>query len=93
MTDTAAPTATTDPIDNTAHYGTGGALDKTGFAWAVFEWARNPYYILIVIYIFAPYFARDVIGADIWPAVSWMAWTPRPPVERRMPAARPPSHR
>lgn len=48
-----------------SHHGTGGALGKTGFAWAVFEWARNPYYILIVIYIFAPYFARDVIGADI----------------------------
>lgn len=45
--------------------GEGGALDKTGFAWAVFEWARNPYYILIVIYIFAPYFARDIIGADL----------------------------
>ena len=39
-------------------------MGKTGFAWAVFEWARNPYYILIVIYIFAPYFARDIIGAD-----------------------------
>jgi len=45
--------------------GLGGALGKTGFAWAVFEWARNPYYILIVIYIFAPYFARDIIGADL----------------------------
>ncbi len=48
-----------------AHHGSGGALGKTGFAWAVFEWARNPYYILIVIYIFAPYFARDIIGADL----------------------------
>lgn len=45
--------------------GQGGALGKTGFAWALFEWARNPYYILIVIYIFAPYFARDIIGADL----------------------------
>lgn len=45
--------------------GTGGAMDKTGFAWALFEWARNPYYILVVIYIFAPYFARDIIGADL----------------------------
>ena len=45
--------------------GVGGPLDRTGFAWAVFEWARNPYYILIVIYIFAPYFARDIIGADL----------------------------
>ena len=48
-----------------SHHGKGGALGRTGLAWAVFEWARNPYYILIVIYIFAPYFARDVIGADI----------------------------
>ncbi|MBX7496321.1 MFS transporter [Qipengyuania sp. 6B39] len=47
------------------HGGDGGALGRTGFAWAVFEWARNPYYILIVIYIFAPYFARDIIGSDL----------------------------
>ncbi|MAN46703.1 MAG: hypothetical protein GYB49_12930 [Alphaproteobacteria bacterium] len=45
--------------------GEGGAFGKTGFAWAWFEWARNPYYILIIIYVFAPYFARDIIGADI----------------------------
>tara|TARA_R110002072_G_scaffold116942_9_gene247664 strand:+ start:8665 stop:10185 length:1521 start_codon:yes stop_codon:yes gene_type:complete len=48
-----------------AAHGEGGALDRPGFAWAVFEWARNPYYILIVIYVFAPYFARDIIGADL----------------------------
>lgn len=47
------------------HAGEGGALGKTGFAWAWFEAARNPYYILIVIYVFAPYFARDIVGADI----------------------------
>ena len=29
--------------------GEGGPLGKTGFAWAWFEAARNPYYILIVI--------------------------------------------
>lgn len=45
--------------------GEGGAWGKTGFAWAWFEAARNPYYILIVIYVFAPYFARDIVGADI----------------------------
>ncbi|MEM5515472.1 MFS transporter [Henriciella sp. AS95] len=42
----------------------GGALDRRGFAWAVFEWARNPYYILIVIYVFPVYFG-SVIGADL----------------------------
>lgn len=45
--------------------GEGGALGRTGFAWSWFEAARNPYYILIVIYVFAPYFARDIVGADI----------------------------
>ncbi|OYW86469.1 MAG: hypothetical protein B7Z22_06590 [Hyphomonas sp. 32-62-5] len=47
------------------HKGEGGALGRTGFSWAWFEAARNPYYILIVIYVFAPYFARDIVGADI----------------------------
>ncbi|MEO1968122.1 MAG: MFS transporter [Sphingomonadaceae bacterium] len=46
-------------------FGNGGPLGRTGFAWALFEWARNPYYILVVIYIFAPYFARDIIGGDL----------------------------
>ena len=64
-----APVAQPDPlvrqVAELAAGGEGGALGKTGFAWAVFEWARNPYYILVVIYIFAPYFARDIIGADL----------------------------
>ena len=42
----------------------GGALDRRGFAWAIFEWARNPYYILVIIYLFAPYFA-GIIGANL----------------------------
>ena len=42
----------------------GGAMDRRGFAWAVFEWARNPYYILIVIYLFPVYFG-GVIGQDL----------------------------
>ncbi|MEL7032963.1 MAG: MFS transporter [Pseudomonadota bacterium] len=65
MTATSEPANIADEIDDSAHYGSGGALGRTGFAWAVFEWARNPYYILIVIYIFAPYFAREVVGADV----------------------------
>ncbi|MFT5580177.1 MAG: UMF1 family MFS transporter [Paraglaciecola psychrophila] len=65
MTDIVAPQTSAEPVDYSSHYGTGGAMEKTGFAWAFFEWARNPYYILIVIYIFAPYFAREIIGADV----------------------------
>ena len=42
------------------HAGTLGQV-----SWALFEWARNPYYILIVIYIFGPYFTAEVIGDPI----------------------------
>ena len=40
----------------------GGPLGIKGLAWAIFEGARNPYYNLIVIYIFAPYFASVLAG-------------------------------
>jgi|TARA_B110000977_G_scaffold180416_1_gene240019 UMF1 family MFS transporter len=65
MTDTVAPAIAAQAVNDAQHFGTGGAKGKTGFAWAFFEWARNPYYVLIVIYIFAPYFAKEIIGADV----------------------------
>ena len=40
----------------------GGPFGIKGLAWAIFEGARNPYYNLIVIYIFAPYFASVLAG-------------------------------
>ena len=47
-------------------------------SWALFEWARNPYYILIVIYIFGPYFTNEVIGdpvrgQEIWGYINGFA--------------------
>lgn len=41
---------------------TGGAFGKKGLGWAIFEWARNPYYNVIVIYVFTPYFAEAIVG-------------------------------
>ena len=43
---------------------TGGAFGIKGLAWAIFEGARNPYYNLIVIYIFAPYYADVIVGGS-----------------------------
>ena len=43
---------------------TGGALGKKGIGWAIFEFARNPYYNVIVISLFAPFFADQVVGAN-----------------------------
>ncbi|MDJ0920231.1 MAG: MFS transporter [Henriciella sp.] len=53
--------ATAEPTVGTEH-ATGGAFGIKGVAWAIFEWARNPYYNVIVIYVFTPYFAGDVVG-------------------------------
>ena len=41
----------------------GGAFGKKGMGWASFEWARNPYYNIVVIFIFTPYFASSVIDS------------------------------
>ena len=49
-------------VEDNAEVASGKALGIKGLAWAVFEWARNPYYNVIVIYVFTPYFARDVVG-------------------------------
>jgi UMF1 family MFS transporter len=39
-----------------------GKLPVGAAAWAIFEGARNPYVILVTIYIFAPYVAATFIG-------------------------------
>jgi len=57
-----ADLAVTAPPD--AHSAEGG-LSLGAVAWAVFEGARNPYVILVTIYIFAPYVAATFIGGNL----------------------------
>ncbi len=59
MSHVPADVAQKDSVTNAT---TGGALGIKGIAWAIFEWARNPYYNVIVIYVFAPYFANVIAG-------------------------------
>lgn len=56
-----AANAETEATADTGTGVTGGAFGKKGFGWASFEWARNPYYNVVVIYTFTPYFAGSVI--------------------------------
>ncbi|MEM1106440.1 MAG: MFS transporter [Pseudomonadota bacterium] len=42
--------------------GTDGAFSRKGIGWVIFEFARNPYYNIIVVYIFAAYFTQVVTG-------------------------------
>ncbi len=45
--------------------GTPAATPLGYISWALFEWARNPYVILVTIYIFAPYFSTTVVGDPV----------------------------
>ena len=48
------------------------AADAKGqMSWALFEWARNPYVILITIYIFSPYFTSTVVGDPVRGQAIW----------------------
>ena len=50
------------------HAATGGgfAANRRGqISWAMFEWARNPYILVVWIYLFAPYFANYVVGNGV----------------------------
>ncbi len=40
-------------------------LDRAAWSWALFQGARDPYVVLIMIYVFAPYFVRDVVGDPV----------------------------
>lgn len=53
-------------IDDAAYEpATGGAFGKKGIGWGIFEFARNPYYNVIVIGLYAPFFARSVVGDPV----------------------------
>ncbi len=45
--------------------GSPGDLTLGAACWALFEGARNPYVILITIYIFMPYVAQTVVGDPV----------------------------
>lgn len=40
-------------------------------SWAVFEWARNPYVLLVTIYLFAPYFSKTVVDDPVRGQALW----------------------
>lgn len=42
-------------------------------SWAMFEWARNPYVLVVTIYLFAPYFSRHVVGDPVHGQALWGA--------------------
>lgn len=58
------PNAIVDPPVE-AMLGGDRRLSLGAFAWALFEGARNPYVILITIYVFAPYVSSVMVGDPV----------------------------
>src|SRR3954454_5385004 len=42
-------------------------------SWVLFEWARNPYVLVITVYIYATYFTRDIVGDPVRGQALWAA--------------------
>jgi len=50
----------------------GRAASRLGqVSWALFEWARNPYVLLVTIYVFAPYFSERLMGDKVAGQALW----------------------
>lgn len=56
---------------------TGGPIaSRLGqISWAMFEWARIPYVLLVTIYLFAPYFTTQVVGDPVKGQELWAAFS------------------
>src|SRR6266850_1123539 len=39
--------------------------------WVLFEWARNPYVLVITVYVYATYFTRDIVGDPVRGQALW----------------------
>jgi UMF1 family MFS transporter len=40
-------------------------------SWVLFEWGRNPYVLVITVYIYATYFSREVVGDPVRGQALW----------------------
>lgn len=62
--DARGPASVVDP-PVTATVGGDARLDRGGIAWSVFQGGRDPFIILITIYIFMPYVAATLVGDPV----------------------------
>lgn len=69
-----AGSADNTPHKSTPHLSATGApaADLKGqISWTFFQWARDPYVIVVTIYIFAPYFSNVVVGDPVRGQTIW----------------------
>lgn len=42
-------------------------------SWVLFEWGRNPYVLVITVYVYATYFSREIVGDPVRGQALWAA--------------------
>ena len=57
-----------------AELGGDGTLSRGGYAWAIFEGGRDPFIILVTIYIFMPYVATVLVGDPVRGQATISSW-------------------
>lgn len=62
-----------DWLHATAASGEPAARSLGQYSWAAYEWARNPYILVVWIYLFAPYFVKSVVGSGVSGQALWGA--------------------
>ena len=40
-------------------------------SWVLFEWARNPFVLVVTVYVYATYFTRDIVGDPVRGQALW----------------------
>jgi len=75
---TGAPDSAEADAGPPLYRGKGGVWSPSSMGWAMFEFARNPYFLLVVTFIFPPYFASKVVGDPVQgqamvAAATWIA--------------------
>ncbi|HEY4264457.1 MAG TPA: MFS transporter [Micropepsaceae bacterium] len=59
-------TANSSEADSQSHVTARGRI-----GWVLFEWARNPYVLVITVYVYATYFTRDIVGDPVRGQALW----------------------
>jgi MFS transporter, UMF1 family len=49
----------------------GPPTELSRYCWVLFEWGRNPYVLIITIYVYATYFAREIVGDPVRGQALW----------------------
>jgi UMF1 family MFS transporter len=58
------PSSVVDP-PMISEFGGSGKLDRGAISWSIFEGGRDPYVILITIYVFMPYVSASMVGDPV----------------------------